>query len=241
VGGVVCRWLLPPAVVVPPALGWLLSTPIAEGQHHTTLNWALYSVFSSAGSVGLILILARRIELLDAERSAATALSRHDALTGLANRRAFDEFLADSLSRAQRYSRALSLLSIDVDDFKRYNDSYGHPAGDEVLKVIARTFAAAAREADLVARIGGEEFAIVLPETDAAGARALGERIRSEVASLRQFRRPVTVSIGVATASRRTPTASVLVKQGDAALYAAKKSGRNCVAGAGHAPLPTPR
>lgn len=229
VGGVVCRWLLPAAVLAPPALGWLLSDVAMARLHEAAVGWALYSVFSSAGSVGLILVLARRIELLDSERAAATALSRRDPLTGLANRRAFDEFLLHAFARAQRYGRKLSLLTIDVDDFKRYNDAYGHPAGDEVLKAIARTFIDAARDTDLVARTGGEEFAIVLPETEAPGARALAERVREEIASLRRLRRPITVSIGVAVVSERTATVGMLVKEADAALYAAKRAGRNCV------------
>lgn len=236
VGGVVCRWLLPPAVLAPPALGWLLSDAAMTGRHDTAVNWALYSVFSSAGSVALILLLASRIELLDSERAAATALSRHDPLTGLANRRAFDDFLFQAFARAQRYGRRLSLLTIDVDYFKKYNDAFGHPAGDEVLKIIARTFTDAARESDLVARTGGEEFAIVLPETDVPGARALGERIRAEIASLSQFRRPITVSVGLAMLSRTTPTVSALVKEGDTALYCAKKAGRNCVKGGENGP-----
>lgn len=229
VGGVVCRWLLPAAVLAPPVLGWLLSDAARARQHDAAVGWALYSVFSSAGSVGLILILARRIELIDWERAAATALSRRDPLTGLANRRAFDEFLLHAFARAQRYARKLSLLTIDVDHFKSYNDTYGHPAGDEVLKVIARMFAAAARDTDLVARTGGEEFAIVLPETEAPGARALAERVREEIASCHQFRRPITVSIGLAMLSDRCSTVSMLVKEADAALYSAKRAGRNCV------------
>jgi diguanylate cyclase (GGDEF)-like protein len=188
-------------------------------------NWALYSVFSSAGSV----ILAHRIELLDAERSAATDRSLHDALTGLPNRRAFDSFLADAISRARRYRRALSLLLIDVDHFKAYNDTHGHPAGDEVLKRIAGEFIRLARETDLVSRVGGEEFALVLPETDGAGARAVAERIRAEITTLAQFHSPVTVSVGVATLAPGTPTAALLVKQCDAALYSAKRAGRNRV------------
>jgi diguanylate cyclase (GGDEF)-like protein len=178
----------------------------------------------------LILILARRIDLIDAERTAAAFLSRHDALTGLPNRRAFDAFIHESFNLAQRYRRPLSLLSIDVDHFKAYNDTFGHPAGDEVLKAIAGAFAAVARETDLVARVGGDEFAVVMPETDGAGALSLAERIRLEVASLHHLARPVSVSVGVATLSRRTATAAALARRCDRALYSAKRAGRNCVA-----------
>jgi diguanylate cyclase (GGDEF)-like protein len=229
IGGTICRWLLPPALLAPPLLGWLLTDAALLSEPHAAFRWALYSVFSSAGSVGLILALARRIELVDAERSAATMMSRSDPLTGLANRRAFDGFLAEAFNLARRHGRALALLLIDIDHFKQYNDTYGHPAGDEVLKNVAATFGSVARETDLVARIGGEEFAIVLPETSGAGARALAERIRAQVAAL-ELRRRVTVSIGVASLSNAIPTPAALVKEGDAALYTAKRRGRNQVA-----------
>src|SRR6185312_12028568 len=116
---------------------------------------------------------------LDAERSAATRMSYSDPLTGLANRRAFDLFLLEAFKLARRHEHPLALLTIDIDHFKSYNDSFGHPAGDEVLQAVARAFRDIARETDLVARIGGEEFAIVLPQTGAAGARALAERVRA--------------------------------------------------------------
>jgi diguanylate cyclase (GGDEF)-like protein len=156
-------------------------------------------------------------------------MSRSDPLTGLANRRAFDVFLFEAINLARRHGRALTLLSIDIDHFKLYNDTYGHPAGDEVLQAAAATFSSVARETDLVARIGGEEFAIVLPETSAVGARALAERIRAQVAAL-ELRSPVTVSIGVASLTNGVSNAAGLVKQGDAALYTAKRRGRNQVA-----------
>ena len=229
VGGTVCRWLLPAAVSAPPLLGWLVCDPTILGEPRAAFSWALYSVFSSAGSAALILVLAHRIELLDAERMAATVMSRHDGLTGLANRRAFDAFLIEAFNRGRRYQRPVSLLTIDVDEFKSYNDTFGHPAGDGVLTAVARVFVSIARDTDLVARIGGEEFAIVLPETHETGAHALAERIREEVAEICLHRR-VTVSIGVATLSSATATAAALLEQSDAALYAAKRAGRNRVA-----------
>ena len=228
-GGTVCRWLLPAAVLAPPLLGWLVRNPAALGEPQAAFNWALYSVFSSAGSVALILVLAHRIEVLDAERTAATTMSRHDELTGLANRRAFDANWLEAFNRARRYERPLSLLTIDVDEFKSYNDTFGHPAGDAVLSAVAAVFVDVARDTDLVARIGGEEFAIVLPETSQAGARALAERIRENVAAIRLLR-CVTVSIGVATLSSATATAAALLEQSDKALYSAKRGGRNRVA-----------
>jgi diguanylate cyclase (GGDEF)-like protein len=228
VAGTICRWLLPAAIFAPPLLGWLVRNPAALGEPTAAFNWALYSVLSSVGSVALIIMLAHRIEVLDAERTAATMMSRHDELTGLANRRAFGAFLLEAFNLARRYERPLSLLTIDVDEFKAYNDTYGHPAGDEVLNAAAAVFAGVVRETDLVARIGGEEFAMVLPETAVGGARALAERVRQKVSELRLQRR-VTVSVGIAALSSETATAPALLEQSDAALYAAKRGGRNRV------------
>jgi diguanylate cyclase (GGDEF)-like protein len=227
-GGTVCRWLMPAAVLSPPLLGWILSDPTTLKDSHAALHWALYSVCSSAGSTGLILILARRIEILDAERTAATLMSRHDPLTGIANRRAFDDFLVESFNRARRYDRPLSLLSIDLDNFKSYNDTFGHPAGDAVLKAVAETFAQLARDTDLAARIGGEEFAVVLPETATEGASALAERMRAGVAALK-LPRVVTISVGIASLDPATESAAALLEESDAALYEAKRGGRNRV------------
>jgi diguanylate cyclase (GGDEF)-like protein len=228
IDGTICRWLLPAALFAPPLLGWLLADPASLSQSHAALRWALYSVSSTAGSTAMILVLAHRIGLVDAERNAATIMSRSDALTGLANRRAFDLFLLEAFNLASRHGRALALLTIDIDHFKSYNDSYGHPAGDEVLQGVAKTFISVARDSDLVARIGGEEFAIVLPQADAPGAYALADRIRVQVSELK-LRRQVTVSIGVATLSSAVPTVTALLEESDAAMYAAKRRGRNQV------------
>jgi diguanylate cyclase (GGDEF)-like protein len=228
-GGVVCRWLLPAAIVAPPVLGWLLGRAAMFSVYPSGFRWALYSAVASLGSVWLVMMLASRITAMDAERTAATELSRHDALTGLANRRSFDEFLLESFSLARRYRHGLSLILLDVDRFKSYNDAYGHPAGDELLKALGRLLASLGRATDLVARIGGEEFALVLPETDLAGAEVLAERVRLEVERLQSFRRPVTVSIGIAAIRAETAGPATLVHDCDMALYQAKGAGRNRV------------
>jgi diguanylate cyclase (GGDEF)-like protein len=229
IGGTLSRWLLPFAVLAPPALGWAFRHGQALGIYHGEFSWALYSVASSVGSVALILLLAHRIAALDAERSKATELSRRDPLTGLPNRRAFDAFLLESFRLARRHVRPLSLLMLDVDHFKEYNDSFGHPSGDEALQTAAHLLGRHARETDLVARIGGEEFAIVLPETDLAGALLMGERIRDEVERSMLFRSPMTVSIGAASLAEGVEDTAQFVKECDTALYLAKQRGRNRV------------
>ena len=165
-------------------------------------------------------------------------LASIDGLTELYNHRTFQERLAQEVGRAQRYRRPLSLLILDVDDFKRYNDLYGHLQGDRVLRDLARLLREASRVSDIVARYGGEEFAIILPETDRVNARKIGHRIREHVERYPfpgEERLPsgaLTISVGVATYSQ-AGTKDTLLQSADAALYRAKHAGRNrlCVAG----------
>jgi diguanylate cyclase (GGDEF)-like protein len=228
-GGVICRWLLPPAILGPPALAWLLSREGVLDVFPTQFDWALSSVIGTLASLWLIMSLAHRITLIEAERSAATELSLHDWLTDLANRRAFDAFLLENFRLSRRHNHALSLLLIDIDRFKSYNDTFGHPAGDEMLKNVGHLLSSIARETDLLARIGGDEFAMVLPETDLAGAQVVAERARAEIEHASGFRRRVTVSVGVATRSHDMAEPPALVQECDVALYKAKSAGRNHV------------
>ena len=166
-----------------------------------------------------------------------TRLARLDGLTGLANRRAFDEHLAREFALCLRTGRPLALIMIDVDHFKLYNDTYGHPAGDQCLQAVARAVASAVgRPHDLVARYGGEEMSVLLAETDAPGAGVVAENIRLAVAQLQlPFGASplgyVCVSAGVAAQGVPRPGASAaeLLNAADQALYQAKRNGRNCV------------
>jgi diguanylate cyclase (GGDEF)-like protein len=163
----------------------------------------------------------------------AERLATTDGLTGLMNRRSLGTQLAARVREAQRYRRPLSLLLLDVDHFKKVNDTHGHPAGDAVLRGVAAVARSRARDTDLVARYGGEELAVVLPETDAAGARAIAERLRAAVEgtahATEQGSLRVTVSIGVATWPGGGQTPDELVTTADRALYRAKQTGRNRV------------
>ena len=187
-------------------------------------------------SLSLLLLLyaelARRVEA----EAAMGRLATTDGLTGLANRRRFDECLDLEWTRAMRARSRLCLLMIDADHFKGYNDAYGHLKGDDLLQLLARTMAASVhRPGDHVARYGGEEFAIMLPDTDLAGALVVAETVREAVAGL-QEQHPaasmpvVTVSIGVTCLIPRSNQPSQeLVRAADDALYLAKADGRNCV------------
>ena len=185
-------------------------------------------------------IRERTLELEQARQELEVAnkelhrLTRTDALTGLANRRHFDERLAMESQRSKRHLQPFSLLMVDVDFFKEFNDAYGHPEGDQCLTRIAAQLAQTIRgPSDLCARYGGEEFAVILPNTDLSEANAVAERIRQAVArcAFDHRRSPfgvVTVSIGVAEGRMADDQFSVMATA-DAALYAAKRAGRNTV------------
>jgi diguanylate cyclase (GGDEF)-like protein len=158
-------------------------------------------------------------------------LATTDGLTGLGNRRAFDERLQHEWKLSMRLNRHLSLLLIDIDHFKRINDGYGHNVGDQILQMIARLLQSPRRETDMYARYGGEEFALLLPATTLDQAAVLANRLRERIAASDWQGHRVTVSIGVAAgmASVSDGTVCPLVGQADEALYAAKRAGRNRV------------
>lgn len=153
-----------------------------------------------------------------------------DALTGLPNRRAFEVRARMEFATAKRTQRALSMLVLDIDDFKRRNDTFGHAAGDEALRILASVLSACARTTDLPARLGGEEFAFLLPDTDSDGALALAERLRSMLCVADQGPVPLTVSVGVTTLDEATNSWSQLLGEADDAMYEAKRTGKDkCV------------
>jgi diguanylate cyclase (GGDEF)-like protein/PAS domain S-box-containing protein len=157
-------------------------------------------------------------------------LASRDGLTGLKNRRAFQDRLEMEFERARRYDHPLSIILLDVDKFKLYNDTYGHPAGDLVLKTVAHLLEAVTRDSDFVARYGGEEFVLLLPHTSAEAAMRVAERCRSKVENHSWPDRQVTASFGIATLHPGvTYNRDEFVKAADEALYASKESGRNRV------------
>jgi len=152
-----------------------------------------------------------------------------DGLTGVKNRRSFDETLQTACSFAIRHGWPLSVVMIDVDDFKVFNDTLGHPAGDDVLREIAKLLRNNTREHDLVARYGGEEFVVLLPATDIFGSMTIAERLRAAVANHSWPLRRVTISVGVSTMTLQPRETAALVEFADVALYRSKQLGRNCV------------
>ncbi|AXA94604.1 sensor domain-containing diguanylate cyclase [Massilia sp. YMA4] len=185
---------------------------------------------------GAVVAVVETLRDMTAEKQAQIALEQlatKDGLTGLANRRCFDDTLHAEWQRALRQGQPLSLLMVDVDNFKQYNDAYGHVGGDACLQRIAGAVASEMRTNDLVARYGGEEFAVILPNQSLKGAAIVAERIRCRVERLQLpnlgvGKQYVTVSIGAATALAAPDTDPAhLVATADAALYRAKHMGRN--------------
>jgi diguanylate cyclase (GGDEF)-like protein len=192
-----------------------------------------------------------RQELADANSTLKTKneelerLSVTDGLTGLSNHRSLMQRLGEEGIRSQRNKKPFSVIMADVDYFKAYNDDYGHPAGDDVLKRMGAILREATRTMDYVARYGGEEFAILLPETSIGGAREVAERIRARVESTSFPNRQITLSIGVAEFPKHSESPKGVLKAADVALYHAKRGGRNQVAhakgGSAKETLPTTR
>ena len=201
-------------------------TPFSEGKE----RYCLVEVGDISTTVG-------RERQLRGQAEALRAQSYIDGLTGIANRRHFDVALDRELRRAQRNNGQMSLLLMDIDSFKAYNDHFGHQQGDACLIHVAETFAATLqRPADLAARYGGEEFAAVLPDTGAEQAALVAESIRARIADLGITHSPaasrphVTMSIGVATFDKdRLFEAETMLAAADSCLYAAKHAGRDCV------------
>jgi diguanylate cyclase len=182
--------------------------------------------------------LATRLE--DAEQKIQTQAeeirnqqseARTDALTKLANRRAFDVFLAECVEKFATDSRPFSLVLLDVDYFKKFNDTHGHPAGDEVLRTVGRTLSRTVKQGDLACRYGGEEFAVILVNTQAAEAQIAAERIRRAIEAMPVLfggnTLRVTASVGMAECQPAEELAQ-LIRRADEAVYGSKKEGRNC-------------
>jgi len=164
----------------------------------------------------------------DKEKDYYAELAVIDGLTGLHNRRYFNEVMLMEFARLKRFASSLSLLMIDIDNFKNYNDTNGHVAGDELLRKLSRLLKASMREMDIVCRYGGEEFVAVLPQTDKKGAAIVAERLRVQAT----LYLPNTLSLGIATFPEDSQEIGGLIEKADAALYEAKRSGKNkyCVA-----------
>lgn len=217
---------------------WVLIDIQRAIDHGRELATFASSIAALLGAL-LFILFYRQVNRMEGELQSyhdnLLEVATHDGLTGLYNRKSFDSILASEISRAQRYGRPLSLLLLDVDNFKEVNDTYGHPAGDQVLEELAFDLSRNLRQHDHAARYGGDEFAIILSETSLSNALHLAERIRRSIERHNYIIREETVckvslSIGVASCSKRQPCSQEsLLHNADQALYLAKYAGRNCV------------
>ncbi|WP_460164601.1 sensor domain-containing diguanylate cyclase [Pseudomonas sp. S2_F03] len=186
------------------------------------------------GLLWLTWLLCRELRLRHHAEQELALLAATDALTGVANRRTLDQTLRHEWFRAQRSAKPLSVMMIDADHFKAFNDRHGHQGGDDALRAVAKVICANVRRpSDLVARYGGEEFSVILPETDTAGARQIAEKIRTAVEQMPLVagdETPITVSIGISTwTTEKEISLEQLLFVADKALYQAKEGGRNRV------------
>jgi diguanylate cyclase (GGDEF)-like protein len=192
-------------------------------------------LMSSLSALALLYLLERDARRDFYQRALIYQLAVSDPMTGTFNRRSFLEHVARELERAQRYGGALALLLLDIDHFKNVNDTYGHATGDAALYTLVRVCAATLRQSDLIGRMGGEEFAVLLPETDLTTAVAVAERLRARLAetpiSAGEASFSCTVSIGVAAPQPGDRAPDALLARADARMYQAKQRGRNMVVG----------
>lgn len=215
-------------------LGIIIVRPIerlAKGAAEVSLGDLDVDLPNTGGGEIAVLtgVFNRMVKRLREGREELERLSITDGMTGLTNHRALMQRLSEEAMRSTRNKRPFSVIMTDVDHFKSFNDTFGHPAGDEVLKRVATILKESTRTVDCVARYGGEEFAILLPETEIAGALEVAERVRSRVEAERFPERALTVSVGVAEFPKDADQAERVIDVADAALYQAKHAGRNRV------------
>lgn len=229
IASMAARYMLPPAVLVPVVLGGLFIRS-RWNIAHPHLVMALSVVSDMVLLVALIWLFALMIQRVETERAAIQRQAETDQLTGIYNRRHFESSLDQEIERARRYSSTLSLLMIDVDNFKQLNDRHGHLVGDRLLFQLTRECESCLRASDVFCRYGGDEFAIIAPETPGAAALALARRMRQNIASMELDGSPgvLAISIGVAVWDENFKTKDHIIAAADSALYQAKSAGRDC-------------
>jgi diguanylate cyclase (GGDEF)-like protein len=223
----ICQYAL---IVAIAATFWDLNSPEFAPFRYGIFNWSVQIsrliLMLAATVIGTIVVF--RVQRL-------LRLSTCDRMTGLFNRGYFDERVLDEVSRASRYNRPLTLVMIDIDHFKTFNDSYGHSAGDEALRILTSVMRSSFRQSDLTARYGGEEFVVILPETDSMVAAEKVEKLRHSIEST-----PIpisaggvverlTISAGLASFPDDGANAAQILDIADRRLFAAKRQGRNCI------------
>ncbi len=206
------------------AVDYAVSLAAMPGSSFPYMRWAI-TVMTTAVICTLVALLKARVDALVTRLG---EVARTDALTSLYNRRAYDEFVLVEIARADRTGKPLSLVIADLDHFKWVNDRFGHPTGDAVLRRVAAQLVKTGRLTDVAARLGGEEFAVLLPDTDTESALVVAERMRTAIrTTFRDNPLPVTMSFGIASYPDDGGDAETLFRAADGALLAAKAAGRD--------------
>jgi diguanylate cyclase (GGDEF)-like protein len=201
---------------------WLMTQTL----EHADLSWLLY--WNTAVHLGFYILVAHLVSALESAYEREKRLARTDSLTGIINRRFFNELLEGEFSRAQRYSSPLTLAYIDVDHFKSVNDRFGHQAGDLLLTKIAQCMTSQLRSIDVVARLGGDEFVLMLPQTGRRASQVVVPRLQEALMELMVREGwPVSFSIGVATFLDLPESVDSMVQQADQLMYSVKSTGKN--------------
>ena len=212
-----------PIIIGQRKIGVLNLTDRTGGEKFSALDLKILN------AITLQLAILLDLAILKRKASELEQISVTDELTGLLNRLYLNERLPEELSRSHREGYKMSFLMIDIDDFKSYNDDFGHAEGDKALQIVAQCLKDMLRGADVAVRFGGEEFSILLPQTTADEAAMIAERLRKKVASIKFHDRQMSISIGVADCSDTPCTAQEIIKWADDALYEAKRRGKNNV------------
>jgi len=215
------------------AIVWFVANFLGGMSYSGPALWTWNTIMQGVAFsiVGALMVFARRSYWLADERT------RTDGLTNLLNGRAFADDAARLMSLCERHKRPVTVAYLDLDDFKQVNDRFGHARGDQVLAIVARVLYSAARDTDLVARIGGDEFALLLAETDETGAGVVLERVRTSMAAAFAHEPGgVTVSVGAIVSTGHHPAVDTLLREADTLLYQAKGAGKNRFVAASRTP-----
>ena len=186
-------------------------------------------LLNEAGYLTVVGVAIAGLSQLRRTQAQLELLATHDPLTTVLNARAFASQLAQELGRNRRYGRPLALIYLDLDDFKKVNDAHGHATGDAVLRLVADAMRSAVRQADVVGRLGGDEFGVLMPETDGTLAHAVATRLAGGIRTVFRGTPSVTASIGVVAVSGTEAGTDELLRKADQAMYAAKRAGKDRV------------
>lgn len=222
-----CAWFLGGRYGVMASLVAAIASLLNQGPPEIHFDSFAWNALMELGMFLFLVFILTQVKFLYEEEK---LLSRHDYLTSVLNERAFNELLTAENNRARRYNYPVTLAYLDLDNFKEVNDSFGHAAGDQVLRNMARTLSENIRDSDTVARLGGDEFVVLLPQTDAEAATAVLQKLRSVLdEAMRRQITPVTFSIGVVTYATAPETIQQILERADSLMYRVKGEGKNAM------------